>query len=352
MQLWSDLPLTAQTAYAQLLDSTLALEHARSIADLPGSFVAKEVKGHRYWYYQYTEPSSRLRQIFVGPDSEAVRALMAQKEKSALTASLVPLARSAAALGCVSIVPRHYRVLKRLADYGFFAAGGLVVGTHAFIAYANMLGVKWTAEDASRTQDIDFAHAGKRVALALAPGFNVKTRDAIASLNMGFLPITGLSGNAAGSYLIPSEPEFRLDFLTCAGRAGEVAYEHPDLHVSLQPLKFMEFSLEDVQQAVMFSNTGAFVVNLPNPARYALHKLIVMGERAGSFQTKSNKDARQVAVLLDCLRTLQPENVMEAWADLCQRGRGWVSRAQRGLATVDARFAELKLAAWLEALKA
>lgn len=348
MTLFSDLSLAAQTAYAQALDAALALTHQRSVADLPGSFVAKTVKGHKYWYYQYTEPASRLQQVFVGPDNAAVQSLIARKSGSAVTTSLVPLARAALALGCSSIPSRHFRVLKRLAEYGFFSAGGVLIGTHAFIAYGNMLGVKWSGADAERTQDIDFAHAGKNIALALAPGLEVQTHDAIESLQMGFLPISGLSAKSAGSYLIPNEPEFRLDFLTTLRRNGEVPYEHPDLHVTLQPLKFMEFSLENVQQAALMANTGTLVANVPHPARYALHKLIVMGERQGTFQTKANKDLRQAGLLLAVLREQRPGDVEDAWADLMSRGKGWTTRATRGLRALDAAFPELEAAAWLK----
>lgn len=68
MNLYTDLSNTTQTAYAQLVDAALSVEHLRSVADLSGSFAAKTVKGHKYWYYQYTEPSGKLRQVFVGPD--------------------------------------------------------------------------------------------------------------------------------------------------------------------------------------------------------------------------------------------------------------------------------------------
>lgn len=52
----------------------------------------------------------------------------------------------------------------------------------------------------------------------------------------------------------------------------------------------MEFSLEQVQQAIMFSREGAVVVNIPHPVRYVLHNLIVFGEREGAFVAKSSKD--------------------------------------------------------------
>lgn len=73
MSAYIELPLTAQTTYAQLLDSALSRDHLRSVADLPGSFAAKLVREHRYWYFQYAEPSGKLRQAYVGPDNEAIR---------------------------------------------------------------------------------------------------------------------------------------------------------------------------------------------------------------------------------------------------------------------------------------
>lgn len=344
--LFTDLPLTAQTTYAQLLDAALSAEHFRSVADLPGSFAAKTVKGHRYWYYQFTEPSGKLRQLFVGPDNEAVRKLTERRTEPSASEPLIPLARAAIALGCTPILPRHYKVISRLAEYGFFRAGGVLVGTHAFLAYGNMLGVRWG--DVSRTQDIDFAHAGKSIALALPGDIEVKLESAIESLQMGFLPISGLTGRGGATYLIPQEPDFRLDFLTTMHRGGSTPFRHPQLHIQLQPLKFMEFSLEQVQQAVLFGQDGsAVMVNIPHPARYALHKLLVFGEREGAFATKSTKDLHQAASLIAYCRERRPWEIEEAWADLVSRGSGWISRAKRGLDALDRAFTDLDVSEWL-----
>jgi hypothetical protein len=128
------LSVSAQTAYAQLFEAALAAEHLRSVADLRGSFSTKKVKGRSYWYFQYTQPSGALTQTYVGPDTEQVRALVAKARQPAASTALGPLAGSAAALGCSTILPRHGRVLQRLAEYRFFRAGGLLIGTHAFLA--------------------------------------------------------------------------------------------------------------------------------------------------------------------------------------------------------------------------
>lgn len=341
------LSMAAQTAFAQVAEAVLTSEHLRSVADLPGAFTSKSVKGHKYWYYQYSEPAGIRRQIFVGPDSAPVQALISKAEEP-VERAVQPLVRAALALGCAEILPRHYRVLRRLAEYGFFQAGGILIGTHAFISYGNMLGVQWHTSDAARTQDIDFAHAGKNIALALAADHQVQTHEAITSLEMGFLPITGLSGKTGGAYLIPNEKEFRLDFLTTRGRGGDTPYEHPNLHVTLQPIRFMEFSLEHIQQTTLLCGNSATVVNVPHPARYALHKLIVYGEREGAFMSKSGKDLVQAGLLLSVLRESRPWEVEEAWEDLLARGKGWSSRARRGLKALARRFPGGGFDAWLK----
>jgi hypothetical protein len=344
-KLFSELTISAQTAYAQLFDAALSTEHMRSVADLSGSFNAKSIRAKTYWYFQYTEPSGHLRQIYVGPDSDAVRRLIERKSGPAISASLIPLARSAMALGCEPMNARQFRLVKRLSEYGFFRAGGVLIGTHAFIAYANMLGVHWGQAD--RTQDIDFAHAGKSLSLLLPSNVEVETSNAIESLDMGFLPVLGLSGKSGGAYLIPKEPEFRLDFLTTLHRKGDEPFEHPQFHVTFQPLRFMEFPLEGIEQAVLFCNDGAVVVNIPDPARYALHKLLVYAERSASYRAKASKDVVQAAHLLAFLWESQPEHLEELLHDLIARGKGWRSRFRDGSNALKRQYPDQPVSAHL-----
>ncbi|MEO6966983.1 MAG: nucleotidyltransferase domain-containing protein [Rhodanobacteraceae bacterium] len=347
MARYQPLSPTAQAAYAQLLDAAQAAELSRSVASLRGSFASKQVKGRTYWYFQYTEVSGKLRQLYVGPDSERVRALIEAQQRNAPAAALEPLARSAMALGCEPVLPVHFRVIERLGDYGFFKAGGVLIGTHAFLALGNMLGVHWG--DASRTQDVDFAHAGKRLEIALPANIEIDADAAIESLRMGFLPLGGLDGKPGGSWLNPRDPDFQLDFLTPLHRGGMQSYRHPQLGIVLQPLKFMEYLLQDVQQAVLFCSAGTSVVNVPHPARYALHKLIVFGERPAMRSAKANKDLQQSAGLLAVLRERAAWQVEEAWGDLIEGGPGWATRALRGRGVLAKVAPELDVEAWLSA---
>ncbi len=324
---YAELSLSAQTAYAELFEQVRAAELQRSVAQLNGSFASKSVKGRAYWYFAYRDIDGSVRQLYVGPDDERVRALIARFREQT-PRPLGPMAKAAVALGCAAAVPRQFRIVRRLAEYGFFRAGGVLIGTHAFVSLGNMLGIRFA--DGAATLDVDFAHAGGNISVALPANLKVDVHKAIDSLEMGFLPITELQGGEGGTYLNPADPELRLDFVTPMTRASDKVVRIENLNIALQPLKFMEFALENIDQAALLAEEGAVVVNVPAPARFAVHKLIVHGERGGSFRTKANKDLLQAAALIEFLADQQSDDLALAWRDAMTRGPGWSKRAIQG----------------------
>ena len=326
--LYRDLSPGAQAAYAELFDVARAHDLHRSVSDLNGSFASKEVKGRKYWYFQFRDIGGEVRQIYAGPDSEGLRALVA-KAGSKPVQGVAPLAKAAIALGCARVIPAHFRIIRRLSEYGFFSAGGVLVGTHAFLAMGNMLGVSWC--DSTGTQDVDFAHPGKNISIALPSTIKIDVHAAIESLALGLLPITSFAGNAGATYINPSRPDLRVDFLTVRHRGGDAPVVVPNLNIALQPLKFMGFSMEHPVQMAIVCDEGAVTVNAPIPARYALHKLVVWGERNKAFRTKANKDLRQAAALISYFAHHQPEELVQAWQDMVARGRGWKKRVRAGV---------------------
>jgi hypothetical protein len=339
---YSELPLSAQTAYAQLFDVVSAATLGRGIAHLHGSFSRKKVKNAAYWYFAFRDIDNQVRQLYVGPDNEATQAVIekSKKSKALLDMAFTPLVKSAVTLGCAQTLPKHLRTIRRLADYGFFQAGGILIGTHAFIAIGNMLGVRWTSAD--RTTDVDFAHAGKNISVALPSNIQIDVHEALASFEQGFIPLVQLGGKAGASYQLSGDAEFQIDFLTSKHRGGDEPILIKNLNVALQPLRFMEFSLEHVEQAVLIDrNGGAVGVTVPAPARYAIHKLLVISERSGAFRTKANKDVQQVAALFDYLMGTQPEDLKEAWEDALSRGPSWRKAAKTGFAALARSFPEV-----------
>lgn len=326
---FTELSMGAQTAYSEVMEQAHALELQVSLSGLPGRFHQRQIKGREYWYFGYRDIDGRGRMVYVGPDNERVRRLVDRFEQQKNLEALAPQSRAAIALGCASALPKHFRIIRRLSDYGFFRAGGLLIGTHAFLALGNLLGVRWQSGD--KTLDVDFAHAGKNVSLALPANLKIDVHDALESLEMGLLPITQFNGVAGAQYRNPADQELRLDFVTSRTRNANHPVMMPDLNLALDQLKFMEFSLQDTTQGCLLGRDGACVVNLPAPERYAVHKLIVYGERPVSQRAKASKDLLQAACLVEYfLETGQQAEFNVAWRDAVSRGKGWKARALQG----------------------
>lgn len=332
-KLFSDLPPAAQTNFAELFEQARAAVVDRSVRDLPGSFNRKVVKGRDYWYWQVRDLQGVNRQIYLGPADERLsRLIELHNSRKPREFDPGPLAAACVSLGCMTAIPQHFAVVNRMAEFGLFQAGGVLIGTHAFIAMANMLGVAW--ESGWRTSDIDVAHAGKNVSLALAENIQANIHDAITSLEMGLLPQHSLVAGTGATY-VTAKKDLRIDLLTTAGRKDDV-YLYEPLNVSLQPLKFMEFSLEQTTQTALISGEQVVIVNIPSPMRYAMHKLVIMGEREEAFRLKIAKDAGQVAALVEYGLLRAPAALRRAAEDLMSRGPGWRTRAKEGLQHVAA----------------
>jgi hypothetical protein len=107
----------------------------------------------------------------------------------------------------------------------------------------------------------------------------------------------------------------------------------------------MEFSMETPIQITLLAQRGPITVNAPPPERYALHKLLVFGERAQNMRVKASKGLAQAASLIDYLAENDAELLGEAWHKLITRGPGWRSRAVYGLAALREHYPSLDTAA-------
>lgn len=341
MNFFVDLPAVAQTQYANLAQAARQHDLQRSIADIPGGFVTKVIKGRGYWYYQYKLPDRTPQQFYVGPDDETTHKLVsAHKDPVAQRARkhLSDMCEAVAVLGCYSIIPKHARVLDRLASFGLFRAGGVLVGTHAYLSYQNRFGVRWTGGDT--TVDLDFPHPGRNISIALSKDFKMDGHAAIESLKMGFLPV-----NEGTRYVKADEPDFDLDFLTCLHRGGTQPVHLPQLNLTLQPLRFMEFAMQDPAMTVLVSASGPIVVNVPRPERYALAKLLLYPVRlVGAQPEKANKDLLQAASLVDYLSKNGSDSLRDAWSDLLARGPTWRTLASQGFMALQQRYPNIDCA--------
>ena len=70
--LYRELPLSAQTAYAELFERVQVAEATRSPAFLSGKIGWKTIKGKRYAYWAFKEIDGRKREYYLGPEGPAI----------------------------------------------------------------------------------------------------------------------------------------------------------------------------------------------------------------------------------------------------------------------------------------
>ena len=224
------------------------------------------------------------------------------------------------------------RVLKALADSGVFHLDGVLLGTQAFIILGNLLGFHWE-KAALRTQDIDL---GSQTNMSVAlPDVQADVPKALEGLRMGFLPVPSLNPrDPATSFKVRGHP-LRVDLLTPEKKPGQGRPVYiRRFQTAAQPLRFLDYLLSNpVKGAVV--DGGGILVNVPQPARFALHKLIISGERAVTAHSKVQKDLFQAAQLLAVLIEERPGDIQLAWEALKQQGPGWVKRIRKALSSTS-----------------
>lgn len=109
----------------------------------------------------------------------------------------------------------------------------------------------------------------------------------------------------------------------------------------MQPLKFMEFSMDAPIQLTLLAQRGPITVNAPSPEKYALHKLLVYGERAQSMRIKASKDLDQAASLIEVLSGNDADVLAQTWSKLLGNGPGWRRRALQGLKALKSRYPDV-----------
>ena len=324
------LPEATRLLYTQLLSQCLqnAAPTGHGL-----SLVSKTIKGGKHWYLQVTV-GSRKTQHYIGPDTNTVRDLI-QREKALWQSAasdvadrqmLVDMLTRGGAHATDSVEARVFELLERA---GLFIAGGVVVGSHAFAIYGNMLGARWDSQ-ITRTQDIDVA-TQTRVAIGVSDRkFNL--RQAIADSDLGFIEVPALNRKEPTTQYRIRGRQLSVDILTpMFGRTSSKPIYLRALDVFAQPVRFLDYLLADTQPAVLAARSG-ILVNVPSPARYALHKLVTAERRVVAFQSKRQKDLSQASQLLSMLARDRPGDLRRAWQAARKQPGKFMQQLLSGLA--------------------
>lgn len=277
--------------YAELVERARA--QGSLLPGTPGSLALRERPGFgTYWYRRYYDsPGMPQVEDFVcrQDDRRAYEAMEQAIEAAAWGQEQVRHLRH---LGMQVADKDVARVLVEMHNRELFGAGLVLVGTLAYMAWLNELGVRAVT---SRTQDVDLA---VRKALKLAAA--VPFIEAMKATRLDFSAIPGISPKAPStSVKRAGRAGLRVDLLTAGPRLGQ-AVPMRELQWHAQAVPHFDYVLDSPRRAAVLAGGHCVPVRLPIPERMAWHKLYSSTRRAGEA-AKAEKDLLQAATLLAVL---------------------------------------------------
>lgn len=307
------LPDNTFALYADLLQK---VEGSRLAALHGGAYVSKVIHGSRYWYYQTRTLAGQV-QRYLGKESDELLARIAaarqvQADLGAIMTARKRLVAMLIAGGGTPEKGRAAKILEKMADAGVFSAGGVLIGSFGFACYGNMLGVNF--DDAlRRTEDMDFGFE-REVQIGIQRDLKEDLANAGESL---------VTPRQINPWVVPNDmvtPDgFKVEFLTTkSGPHDKAPVPIERFNIHAQPLDFMDYLLEDAQDAVVLSGAGIPVV-VPNPARFALHKLAISQRRSVGGQAKARKDLAQAGKIIEVLASDNPGALLLAHDAIVKR---------------------------------
>lgn len=277
------------------------------------SFVKKRVKGVTYMY-TCTKVGRVPVQRYLGPDNEDTRALIEQEKAlwernrtgTTTRARLVDMVLSG---GMRGLPPQEGKILRMLERSGLFLSGGVLVGTPAFNALGCSMGVIW--DNQFETRDVDIAVDNPLLPLVTGnPDLDLV--QAIKDAGMGFVSIPMLNPKKPSTSFKMAGGDYIVELLTPErGKPSKGPIRIAALNAVAEPLRFLDYLLEGVQSVALPFGVG-ILVNVPDPARFSLHKLVVSQRRPAAFAAKSKKDIDQARQMLEHLADIRPGAIESA----------------------------------------
>jgi hypothetical protein len=231
--------------------------------------------------------------------------------------------RILARAGFATVDRKAYSTLASLHNHGIFRAGALLIGSHAYGALVNALGVKAVAYS---TEDVDIA---RREALALSdvPSFI----EMLRATGIEFFEVPRVDRRAPPtSFKEPGGSRLTVDLLVPSGGDDYPTIPVPELKAHAKGLPYLAYLLGASQEVPILSPHGVVLVRVPVPERYAIHKLIVAQLRHKT-SAKPEKDLRQAATLIEALVERFPGAVEEALAAVPKSAARFIKQGREAL---------------------
>ena len=317
-----NLSTIAHAAYHDLLRSL----KDEAVSEIKGTPTRVERGGKAYWYDSY-RIGSDVRKAYIGEDTAEMRTRLERASEIAATredsqrhrARLIRILRAEGFLGVDAATGSLMNALQKV---GVFRLGGTIVGTQAFRLYEGELGVRYQFDQAAQTNDIDIA-SFERLSLALDDIVSEPLQNVLKNLSFDAAP--SLDHEKAWRWK-QTRSELLVEFLTPSFDAAEDIKPLAALGVHAQSLHYLNYLIAEPIQTAITYRSGV-LVQIPQPERFAIHKLIIADRRMeGSGSVKAYKDRAQAAYLIDILAEDRPDDLVDAYEEAVRRGPRWRDR--------------------------
>lgn len=296
--------LAFRTQYAELAERSR--NEASLLPGTPGTLSLRTGTGHGYWYRRYYAVAGRQSEDLVCKDGDTA-ALEAMRARIEFAAWAERQVRALRQLGFQVADKDAARVLVELSNRGLFDGGLVLVGTLAYMAWLNELGLRAVA---SRTQDVDLA---RRQALKLAAPLSFL--QSMQATQLEFVPVPGLApGAPSTSVKRKGQDGLRVDMLTPGPQLGRLVVL-PELQWHAQAVPHFDYLLREPRRACLLAGGHCISVAVPAPQRLVWHKLYSSAKRRHDL-AKADKDLLQAATLAAALVEDDHVNIVESAADV------------------------------------
>lgn len=301
---------------------TTAREQDQAFLGTPGTLARRtNENGTAYWVHRYSDALNRRHETYLGKadDPDIVSRVDALRERIDRTNATIASVRLLARAGFATVDRKAFYTLASLANHGLFRAGALLVGSHAYGALLNALGVNAIPY---ATEDVDIARREK-LAISSVPSF----LEMLRATGIEFFAVPSLDRRApATSFAERGGARLRVDLLVPSKGDDYPTVAVPELKAHAQGLPYLAYLLGASQEVPVLSSHGSVLVRVPVPERYAIHKLIVSQLRTKT-SSKPEKDLRQAATLIEALAERFPGAVDDALAAVPKSAARHVKRS-------------------------
>ena len=315
-----DIPPTLRTVFAELTQQV-------STAPPMGTVYRRTRDATEYIYAKMPVANDRIDR-FIGKAGDPAAETEAQRLKQGMTLAgerrrLVSTLRRNGFAGPDRTLGA---TLDAVAHAGLFASGAVLVGTAAYVVSEGVVG-SHLPSSTLMTGDMDLATAS----LSIRAEPPESLLNILRRADPTFEPVMPLNPKQPPARFRNAEG-YLVDLITPTRKRDQSAPTPvPALKAGAMPLQHIAWLIEDPVPTIALWGAGV-LVTIPQPAKYAVHKLILAQKRDPGSRLKRAKDLAQANAIVEALLRHDRYALEDTFEDAKAQGKiGWAIPLARSI---------------------